>query len=104
MNRTIHTRRSAKEFLATNSFRFFLKFLLTVAGCTPLHWAVLRGNIEACNVLVHAGTKQELAVQDKTGCTPAKIASDKGYRHIALLLVRQFYCYYLQIFSHTFLP
>lgn len=55
-------------------------------GCTPLHWAVLRGNIEACNVLVHAGTKQELAVQDKTGCTPAKIASDKGYRHIALLL------------------
>lgn len=55
-------------------------------GCTPLHWAALRGNIEACTILVHAGTKQELAVKDKAGFTPAQIASDKGHRHIALFL------------------
>uniref|UniRef100_A0A6M2EZ84 S-acyltransferase n=1 Tax=Populus davidiana TaxID=266767 RepID=A0A6M2EZ84_9ROSI len=55
-------------------------------GCTPLHWAALRGNIEACTILVHAGTKQELAVKDKAGFIPAQIASDKGHRHIALFL------------------
>ncbi|KAJ6424489.1 hypothetical protein OIU84_025301 [Salix udensis] len=55
-------------------------------GCTPLHWAALRGNIEACTILVHAGTKQELAVKDKAGFTPAQIASDKGHRQIALFL------------------
>ncbi|KAG6793052.1 hypothetical protein POTOM_002236 [Populus tomentosa] len=64
-------------------------------GCTPLHWAALRGNIEACTILVHAGTKQELAVKDKAGFTPAQIASDKGHRHIALFLVRTLYrCYH----------
>lgn len=84
-----------------NKFIEEFLFLFTVVGCTPLHWAVLRGNVEACNVLVHSGTKQELAVKDKTGCTPAKIASDKGYRQIALLLVRQFYCYLsTNIFTH----
>ncbi|GFS34442.1 ankyrin repeat family protein with DHHC zinc finger domain-containing protein [Actinidia rufa] len=36
-------------------------------GCTPLHWAALRGNVEACTVLVHAGTKQELLVKDNAG-------------------------------------
>ncbi|KAL0356973.1 UNVERIFIED_CONTAM: protein S-acyltransferase 24 [Sesamum calycinum] len=29
-------------------------------GCTPLHWAALRGNVEACSVLAHAGSKEEL--------------------------------------------
>ncbi|CAH9079753.1 unnamed protein product [Cuscuta europaea] len=55
-------------------------------GCTPLHWAVLRGNLEACNLLLHAGTKQELTVKDREGYTPAKLATDKGYQQIALLL------------------
>ncbi|MBA0823924.1 hypothetical protein Goarm_020617, partial [Gossypium armourianum] len=59
-----------------------------IEGCTPLHWAALRGNVEACMVLVHAGTKQELLVKDKAGNTPLKLASDKGHRQIALLLVR----------------
>lgn len=57
-------------------------------GCTPLHWAALRGNIEACTVLVHAGTKKELTVKDKAGFTPVQLASDKGHRHVALFLVR----------------
>lgn len=57
-----------------------------IEGCTPLHWAALRGNVEACMVLVHAGTKQELWVKDKAGNTPLKLASDKGHRQIALLL------------------
>ncbi|KHG18337.1 Palmitoyltransferase AKR1 [Gossypium arboreum] len=57
-----------------------------IEGCTPLHWAALRGNVEACMVLVHAGTKQELLVKDKAGNTPLKLASDKGHRQIARLL------------------
>ncbi|GFS34497.1 ankyrin repeat family protein with DHHC zinc finger domain-containing protein [Actinidia rufa] len=56
-------------------------------GCTPLHWAALRGNVEACTVLVHAGTKQELLVKDNAGFSPVQLASDKGHRHIALILV-----------------
>ncbi|XP_059647933.1 probable protein S-acyltransferase 23 isoform X2 [Cornus florida] len=55
-------------------------------GCTPLHWAALRGNVEACTVLVHAGTKQELVVKDNAGFTPIQIASDKGHRHVAYFL------------------
>ena len=59
-------------------------------GCTPLHWAAIRGHVEACTVLVHAGTKQELMVKDNAGFTPAQLASDKGHRHVALFLVRNF--------------
>ncbi|KAK1300060.1 putative S-acyltransferase [Acorus calamus] len=55
-------------------------------GCTPLHWAALRGNVEACTVLVHAGTKQELMVKDKAGFIPAQLAFDKGHRHVAYFL------------------
>ncbi|KAJ9705448.1 hypothetical protein PVL29_003470 [Vitis rotundifolia] len=55
-------------------------------GCTPLHWAALRGNVEACAVLVHAGTKQELMVKDNAGFTPVELASDKGHRHVASFL------------------
>ncbi|XP_077234001.1 putative protein S-acyltransferase 23 [Tasmannia lanceolata] len=55
-------------------------------GCTPLHWAAIRGNVEACTVLVHAGTKEELMVKDNAGFTPAQLASDKGHRHVAFLL------------------
>ena len=38
-------------------------------------------------VLVHAGTKEELMVKDKSGFTPAQLASDKGHRHVAYILV-----------------
>ncbi|KAK6240548.1 hypothetical protein SCA6_005937 [Theobroma cacao] len=55
-------------------------------GCTPLHWAAIRGNAEACTVLVHAGTKQELVVKDKAGFTPVQLAYDKGHRQIAFFL------------------
>uniref|UniRef100_A0A0D6QU95 S-acyltransferase n=1 Tax=Araucaria cunninghamii TaxID=56994 RepID=A0A0D6QU95_ARACU len=55
-------------------------------GCTPLHWAAIRGNLEACTVLVQAGTKEDLMMTDKTGSTPAQIASEKGHRHVALFL------------------
>ncbi|KAL5714882.1 protein S-acyltransferase [Ranunculus cassubicifolius] len=56
-------------------------------GCTPLHWAAIRGNLDACTVLVHAGTKQELLVKDNAGFTPAQLATDKGHRNVAALLV-----------------
>lgn len=61
---------------------------LFLAGCTPLHWAAIRGNLEACTVLVQAGTLEDLMAKESTGCTPAKLASDKGHRHVALFLVR----------------
>lgn len=55
-------------------------------GCTPLHWAALTGHLEACTVLVHAGTKEELMVQDRAGFTPVQLASDKGHRQVVFLL------------------
>ncbi|KAI3961688.1 hypothetical protein MKW92_031950 [Papaver armeniacum] len=55
-------------------------------GCTPLHWAAIRGNLEACMVLVQAGKKEDLMVTDKTGFTPAQLASDKNHRQVAFFL------------------
>ncbi|GLT96949.1 hypothetical protein SLE2022_145390 [Rubroshorea leprosula] len=55
-------------------------------GCTPLHWAVIGGNAEACTVLVHAGTKQELMMKDKAGFTPVQLASDRGHQRITNFL------------------
>ncbi|KAK1292471.1 S-acyltransferase TIP1 [Acorus calamus] len=55
-------------------------------GCTPLHWAAIKGNLEACTVLVQAGKKEDLMVTDKTGFTPAQLASDKNHRQVAFFL------------------
>lgn len=63
-------------------------FIPVLSGCTPLHWAALRGNVEVCTVLVHSGAKQELMVKDKAGFTPSQLAHDKGHRQVALFLVR----------------
>ncbi|CAM8971709.1 unnamed protein product [Rhodiola kirilowii] len=57
-----------------------------MTGCTPLHWAALTGNLEVCTILLHASNKEELTVKDKAGFTPAQLASDRGYQHIALSL------------------
>lgn len=43
--------------------------------------------MEACTVLVHAGSKQELLIKDNAGCTPFQLASDKGHQQIAHFLV-----------------
>ena len=63
-------------------------FLVYVPGCTPLHWAAIRGNLEACTVLVQAGDLEDLLAKESTGCTPFQLASDKGHRHVAFFLVR----------------
>ncbi|GJN04644.1 hypothetical protein PR202_ga22209 [Eleusine coracana subsp. coracana] len=55
-------------------------------GCTPLHWAAIRGNLEVCTVLVHAGTKEELSLKDSGGFTPVQLAADKGHRHLSYIL------------------
>ncbi|KAG6739937.1 hypothetical protein POTOM_057558 [Populus tomentosa] len=55
-------------------------------SCTPLHWAAIRGNLEACTVLVQAGKKEDLMVTDNTGLTPAQLASDKNHRQVAFFL------------------
>jgi palmitoyltransferase len=56
-------------------------------GCTPLHWAAIRGNMESCTVLVQVGKKEDLMVQDNTGLTPAQLAADKNHRQVAFYLV-----------------
>ncbi|XP_078443252.1 ankyrin repeat family protein with DHHC zinc finger domain-containing protein [Wolffia australiana] len=55
-------------------------------GCTPLHWAAIKGNLEACTVLVQAGKKEDLTMTDKTGLTPAQLASEKNHRQVAFFL------------------
>lgn len=50
----------------------------------------MKGNAEACTVLVHAGTKKELTMKDNSGFTPFQLAYDKGHRNIAFLIVRSF--------------
>lgn len=52
-----------------------------------MHWAAIGGNLEACTVLVQAGTKEDLMVADKSGCTPEQLASNKANRRVTLLLV-----------------
>ncbi|GJZ05760.1 hypothetical protein Tco_0539553 [Tanacetum coccineum] len=55
-------------------------------GCTPLHWAAIRGNLEACTVLVQAGKKEDLMATDNTGFTPAQLAPDKNHQQVAFFL------------------
>lgn len=82
----------AGAFVINNGFGNCVNVELHMKGCTPLHWAAIIGNMEACTVLVHAGTKQELLVKDNAGFTPVQLASDKGHRHVALFLVRTCLC------------
>lgn len=88
-------RRSPLHWAAYKGFADSIRLLLFMdayrgrqdkEGCTPLHWAAIRGNLEACTVLVQAGTKEDLAVTDSSGSTPAQLASEKGHRHVALFL------------------
>lgn len=69
-------------FVQVNHYTYYL-----MSGCTPLHWAAIRGNLEACTVLVQAGKKEDLMVTDNTGLTPAQLASDKNHRQVAFFLV-----------------
>jgi hypothetical protein len=50
----------------------------------------MRGNLEACTVLVQAGGLADLLATDSTGCTAVQLASDKGHRHVAFFLVIMF--------------
>jgi ankyrin repeat protein len=72
------------------NYKFFTTILLFSSfdsGCTPLHWAAIRGNLEACTVLVQAGKREDLIMTDNTGLTPAQLASDKNHRQVAFFLV-----------------
>jgi hypothetical protein len=42
-------------------------------------------------VLVQAGKKEDLMVQDNTGFTPAQLAADKNHRQVAFFLVSIIY-------------
>lgn len=62
-------------------------FHIVTSGCTPLHWAAIKGNLEACTVLVQAGKKEDLMMTENTGLTPAQLASNKNHRQVAFFLV-----------------
>ncbi|KAJ3675649.1 hypothetical protein LUZ60_004691 [Juncus effusus] len=55
-------------------------------GGTPVHWAAVRGHTEICTVLVHTGSKKELLLKDCNGLTPAQLAAEKGFPHLASVL------------------
>lgn len=75
------------SLLGKGNAPYLLWFVYVKSGCTPLHWAAIRGNLEACTVLVQAGKKEDLIVTDNTGLTPAQLASDKNHRQVAFFLV-----------------
>uniref|UniRef100_A0A0D9YND1 protein S-acyltransferase n=1 Tax=Oryza glumipatula TaxID=40148 RepID=A0A0D9YND1_9ORYZ len=77
--------RSPLHWAAYKGFADSVRLLLFL-GCTPLHWAAIRGNLESCTVLVQAGKKEDLMVQDNTGLTPAQLAADKNHRQVAFFL------------------
>lgn len=52
-----------------------------------MHWAAIRGNLEACTVLVQAGKKEDLIITDNTGLTPAQLAAEKNHRQVSFFLV-----------------
>lgn len=49
-------------------------------------------------MLVQAGKKEDLTVQDNTGLTPAQLAADKNHRQVAFFLV-SIICYYDLLFN-----
>jgi len=75
-----------------------------LSGCTPLHWAAMRGNLEACTVLVQAGSLADLLATDSTGCTAVQLASDKGHRHVAFFLVIMFISNCVDFLQHMEKP
>jgi hypothetical protein len=78
--------------------------LVLLSGCTPLHWAAMRGNLEACTVLVQAGSLADLLATDSTGCTAVQLASDKGHRHVAFFLVIMFISHCVDFLQHMEKP
>ena len=74
---------------------------MLLLGCTPLHWAAIRGNLESCTVLVQAGKKEDLTVQDNTGLTPAQLAADKNHRQVAFFLVSIIYIINIFLLIYT---
>ncbi len=54
-------------------------------GLTPLHWAALRGNEEACHLLLKSGGLLMLDRPDGSGSSPRNLAWQK--RHYLLYLV-----------------
>ena len=46
-------------------------------GCTPLHWAAIRGKSEAAHVLAQAGGTKLLTAKDVEGQTAAQLANEK---------------------------
>jgi 4-amino-4-deoxy-L-arabinose transferase-like glycosyltransferase len=64
----------------------------------------MRGNLEACTVLVQAGSLADLLATDSTGCTAVQLASDKGHRHVAFFLVIMFISNCVDFLQHMEKP
>jgi palmitoyltransferase len=57
-------------------------------GCTPLHWAAIRGKAEAAHTLAQAGGVAVLSATDADGNTPPQLATDKGHAGLGGFLAK----------------
>jgi palmitoyltransferase ZDHHC13/17 len=52
----------------------------------PLFMQAIKGNGEACTVLLQGGSTSVLSYKDVTGSTPAQLAVEKGHRYLGMHL------------------
>eukprot|EP00884_Botryococcus_braunii_P011955 jgi/Botrbrau1/20760/Bobra.0461s0002.1 len=58
-------------------------------GCTPLHWAAIKGNSDAATALLQAGPISVLSTEDSTHCTPIQLAWQKNHMFLARYMERE---------------
>lgn len=56
------------------------------SGNTPLHLAVIKQDVEMVKLLIKAGGIDINLIKNQNGSTPLKIAENKGYKEIALII------------------
>ncbi|KMZ56391.1 hypothetical protein ZOSMA_96G00670 [Zostera marina] len=100
---------SAADVLLRNGARFNTSDIHGFKACltrmckhcfTPLHWIVLKDNIEAGAILAYAGTIEELLIKDHSGFTPYQLASSRGHRRLSFL-IRNKWDFFLLIWMGT---
>lgn len=56
------------------------------SGNTPLHLAIIKQDVEMVKLLIKAGGIDINLIKNQNGSTPLKIAENKGYKEIALII------------------
>ncbi|KFR11770.1 Ankyrin repeat and EF-hand domain-containing protein 1 [Opisthocomus hoazin] len=74
------------EKLVRNGFRNLINFTDPVEGCSALHLACIKNDIDMCNFLLEQGAHPD--VQDKMGRTAAMKAAELGHEFILDVLAK----------------